>query len=123
MATSTERVRAMRARRAAALEADPAAALRDADELLGPAVAASLAALDLAPEHAAVARLAERYASSIDAARDPAWAARWIGPLLLDCLEQLGATPMSRPKQRPVPAGPSKLDQLRSVRRQTFPGA
>ena len=77
-------MRRMRARRAAALEADPdAPRLRDADELLAPAVAETIAALGLDGQDAAVARLAERYAAVLDGARDPAWAARWIGPELL----------------------------------------
>jgi hypothetical protein len=43
---------------------------------------------------------------------------RWIGPLLLDALESLGATPGSR-KEQPAPgnAGPNRLDQLRASRR------
>lgn len=110
----------MRARRRAAIEPDPDAPVRDADELLSPAIAETLAALDLKPEDAAAAKLAERYAAIIDAARDPAWACRWLAPLLLDCLTQLGATPMSRPKQKKAPAGPSRLDELR-MRRVSVP--
>lgn len=122
MATSTERVRAFRARQRAAIEADPdAARLRSADELLAPAVAETLAALDLKPEDAAAARLAVRYAEIIDAAREPAWAARWLMPLLLDTLERLNATPSARArmaKGQQAPRGPSQLDQLRQRRRQ-----
>jgi hypothetical protein len=120
--TPAERQRNLRERRKASLAADPAA-LRDAAELLSPAIAATLSQLDLGSEHAAAAKLAEQYARIIDQAKDQAWAMRWIGPLLLDCLTQLGATPMSKPKQKQVPAGSSRLDQLRQVRRQTFPGA
>lgn len=115
MATSTERVRAMRARRAAALEAGDQPVLRDADELLLPAVEQTLAALKLGDSDGAAAQLARRYAAIIDRARDPAWAARWLSPLLLDCLVQLGATPASRPKQAPQRA-PSQLDRLREAR-------
>ncbi len=107
----------MRARRAAAIEADPDSAppLRDADELLLPAVEETLAALKLSDSDTAAAQLARRYASIIDQAQNPAWAARWLSPLLLDCLVQLGATPASRPKQSPRHA-PSRLDQLRAAR-------
>lgn len=79
--------------------------LRDASELLWPAVAETLATLDLGSEHAAAAKLARRYAQVIDSmpdrapargAPDQAWAMRWIGPLLLDCLTELGATPAAK---------------------------
>ena len=46
------------------------------------------------------------------------WAMRWIGPLLLDALESLGATPASaKDKTAPGNAGPNRLDQLRAARR------
>ena len=72
------------------------AALRDASELLWPAVAETLTQLGLGPEDAAVRKLAQRYAQIIDQAADEAWAMRWIGPLLLDCLTELSATPAAR---------------------------
>ncbi len=110
----------MRARQAEAIEAEPGAPLRDADELLAPAVAETLAALDLGPEHAAAVKLAERYAQVLDEAKDPAWSARWIGPLLLQALAELGATPASRHAMtkgaKQAPAGPSRLDALRAAR-------
>jgi hypothetical protein len=110
----------MRARQRAGLDPDPGAHLRDADDLLAPAVAETLAALDLGPEHAAAVKLAKRYAAAMDSARDPAYAARWLGPELLKCLAELGATPAARHAlakgQRQAPAGPSQLDRLRSVR-------
>jgi hypothetical protein len=107
MATSsTERVRALRARRAASIEAHPDAHLRSADELLAPAIAETIASLDLKPEDAAAARVAERYAAVIDAAKDQAYAMRWLGPLLLDALEELGATPAARAK---LTKGPKRL--------------
>ena len=107
----------MRARRAAAIEADPDAQLRDADDLLGPAVEETLAALDLGERDQAAAQLARRYAAVIDAARDPACAARWLAPLLLDCLASLRATPMSRAKDKPAtPQGPNRLQLLRESR-------
>jgi len=95
----------MRERRRQAIEAD-AARLRDADELLAPAIAETLAALDLGNEHAAAAKVAERYAAVIDGAKDQAWAMRWLGPLLLDALGELGATPLAKAKQA---KGPKRL--------------
>ena len=71
-------------------------ALRDASELLWPAVAETLASLDLAPEHAAAAKLAKRYAQVIDETTDQKWAMRWLGPLLLQALSELGATPQAK---------------------------
>jgi hypothetical protein len=78
--------------------------LRDASELLWPAVAETIASLDLQPEDAAAKKLAQRYAQIIDdlpdhaprGTQDQAWAMRWLGPLLLDVLVQLGATPAAR---------------------------
>ena len=72
------------------------AALRDASELLWPAVAETLTQLDLDPEHAAAKKLAQRYAQIIDtmpttSARGPS---RWLGPLLLDAL-----TSSARPRR------------------------
>lgn len=95
-------------------------ALRDASELLWPAVSETLATLELGSEHAAAKKLAQRYAQVIDGADDQAWAMRWIGPLLLDALEQLGATPAAHarlkggsPKDAPV----SQLAKLRAAHR------
>jgi hypothetical protein len=93
--------------------------LQDTDELLLPAVVLTLNELNLGPEHAAAARLARRYADVIDTHRDQAWAMRWIGPLLLDCLESLGATPVARGKVKEgrTQSGPSRLTALREARR------
>jgi hypothetical protein len=95
-------------------------ALRDASELLWPAVAETLATLDLTPEHAAAAKLAKRYAQVIDDTRDQAWAMRWIGPLLLDCLHQLGATPQAKAALtkgvKPADAKPGGLAKLRAAK-------
>lgn len=95
-------------------------ALRDASELLWPAVAETLSQLDLTEADAGVAKLAQRYSQVIQDHPDQAWALRWIGPLLLDCLEQLGATPAARarlkggtPKDAPV----SQLAKLRAAKR------
>ena len=96
------------------------AALRDASELLWPALAVTLTQLDLTDEDAAAKKLAQRYAQVIDQHEDQAWAMRWIGPLLLDALEQLGATPSARArlktgKQADAPV--SQLAKLRAARR------
>ena len=120
--SSTERMRAMRARRAAAIEAasESELALRPADHLLSPAVETTLAALDLDGQDAAVAALARFYARTIDRAKDPAWAARWVMPLLGDTLAALGATPASRAKIKPArPTQVSRrnwLDEMRAAR-------
>lgn len=104
-------------------------AVRDASELLWPAVDATLRELDRAPGDDAARKLAECYAKLIDqlpaqAAKgtpDRAWGLRWIGPLLLDALEQLGATPAARArlkgggKQADAPV--SQLAKLRQARR------
>jgi hypothetical protein len=93
--------------------------LRDADGLIAPALEASITALGLAAEEAGAAQLARRYAEVLDTARDPLWAARWVGPLLLDTLTQLGATPLARSKMTrpgPQPGAPSGLDALRAAR-------
>ena len=90
-------------------------------------VDASIAALSLTSTDAGAARLAREYADLIDTAlgdghrddADRAWALRWIGPLLLDTLESLGATPAARSrlkdaKTADTPASP--LDELRAAR-------
>jgi hypothetical protein len=101
MSTSAERMRRMRARRAAALLPAGGQAPRDADDLLAPAVEETLAALGLGDGDAAVAQLARRYAKVIDQARDPVYAMRWVAPLLLDCLVSIGATPMAQARLQP----------------------
>jgi len=106
-------------------------ALRDASELLWPALAETLATLDLGPEHAAARKLAQRYAQIIDGMPDhaprgqpnQAWAARWLMPLLLDALTELGATPQAKArlkggKQADAPQE-TQLDRLRKTRAQT----
>jgi hypothetical protein len=95
-------------------------ALRDASELLWPAVAETLATLDLGSEHAAAAKLAKRYAQVIDDTKDQGWALRWIGPLLLDALTELGATPAAKAALtkgvKPADAKPAGLAKLRAAK-------
>jgi hypothetical protein len=108
--------------------------VRDASELLWPAVAETLTQLDLGPEDAAVKKLAERYAQVIDQSgrhcpgcdhgecrrESYSWSARWIFPLLLDVLEQLGATPAARARLKggkTADAPVSQLAKLRQARR------
>lgn len=110
------------------------AALRDASELLWPAVSETLSQLDLKPEHAAARKLAQRYAQIIDqmpdhaprGTPDQAWGLRWIGPLLLDVLTELGATPAAKAaitrntKDAPAKDKPkSQLEIMREARART----
>jgi hypothetical protein len=108
--------------------ADWKAMIRDAGGLLWPDVDATLRALDLKPEDDAVRKLAARYAQIIDqlpdkaprGGQDQAWAARWLFPLLLDCLTELGATPAARARLtkggKPADGKPNRLAQLRAAR-------
>jgi hypothetical protein len=98
---------------------DDGPVLRDADDLLAPALETSLDALELTGADSGVAQLARGYARAMDEARDPAWAARWLGPELLKALESLGATPMARSRvgrQPEPPRGTPQLDALRAAR-------
>ena len=98
--------------------------LRDTSELLWPAVQNSLAKLELGDEDDAVARLAQLYAQVIDRLPDEAprgypdraWGTRWIAPLLLDCLEQLGATPAARARLKGGKQGDAPVSQLAKLR-------
>lgn len=97
-----------------------------------PAVNRAIAGLGLGDQDSAAVKLAQRYAAVIDASGrhctgcdddgckhyNDSWAMRWIGPLLLDALESLGATPGSR-KEKPNPgqAAPNRLQALRDARR------
>ena len=106
----------LRERRRLALEADPdGGVLRDASELLGPAVAETIGALGLGEQDAAVAQLARCYALAVDRARDPAAALRWLGPGLLACLMAIEATPASR-KAETAAEAPSFLGDMRRAR-------
>ena len=113
MSTSTERMRRLRERRAAALR--PGEEPREPVMLR--AVETSIDALGLPESDAAVAQLARRLAEAIDQAADPRWAARWLAPELLHVLEQLGATPLSRRQAKPDPRRTGQLDGLRAQRR------
>jgi hypothetical protein len=92
--------------------------LRPVDGLLLPAVNEALKALDLADEDIAAARLARRYAATIDGSGDAAFVLERLGPKLLAALESLGATPKARAamglKGGLAPVG--KLQALRSAR-------
>lgn len=85
------------------------------------AVAATLDAIEPDGKDTAARKLAVKYAQVIDeAAEDPkllAWAMRNVGPLLLDCLESLGATPRARKTAggKPADAKPSGLAALRAA--------
>ena len=116
VSTSAERMRALRARRAAEIEPTDHPGLRDADELLGPAVEETLAALKLTERDAAAAQLARRYAAAIDAAASPAAALRHLGPLLAKALEALRATPAARPAGKRVPQRRTWLEEMRGAR-------
>lgn len=102
--------------------------LRDASELLWPAVQQAIAELGLLGTDAAVVKLAQRYAQIIDGmpehaprgTPDQAWAARWLMPLLLDALRELGATPAARAAitkgTKPAEEKPNGLAKLRAAK-------
>lgn len=88
--------------------------LRDANDLLLPQVRHTIAQLELRPEDSAAATLAERYAAAIDA--DPEQL-RDLGPKLLACLVELGATPRARATSgKGGASGGGRLAQLRAAR-------
>lgn len=94
--------------------------LRDTAGFLSAAVETTISSLSLQPEDTAAVQLARHYANTIDQNPDPGWAMRWIAPLLLDCLEQLGATPAARARIKTgrtsdAPAG--QVAKLRAARR------
>jgi len=98
--------------------------LKDADDLLWPAVRRSLQALDLDQEDEGAATAALMIAVNIDAHPDKIYAMRWLMPELLKYLAELGATPAARAaikKQaaggdKNAPATISRIDQLRTSR-------
>jgi hypothetical protein len=87
--------------------------LRDAGDLLVPAVTATIAALKLTPADAGAVKLAQRYAIAIDADGD----LEKLGPKLLAALESLGATPAARArlKEGGTGAKPAGLHALRQA--------
>jgi hypothetical protein len=89
--------------------------LQAADELMTEAVKRTVRELKLEPQDTAAVKLAGKYAHIIDTHPDPAWALRWIGPLLFDVLSELGATPGARAKQegRKTPDAASSTTQSR----------
>ncbi len=97
--------------------------LRDAGELLAPAVAGSVAALTLTPADSAAVKLAQRYAAAIDSADETAETLEKLGPKLLAALESLGATPAARARLREGRASgkpgdkPGGLQALREAHR------
>src|SRR5258708_21178000 len=99
--------------------------LRDAGELLGPAVTATVAALILTAADAAAVKLAQRYAAAIDDADNRAEALERLGPKLLAPLESLGATPAARAQLKECrPAGSGKprgLPALPQARHASIP--
>jgi hypothetical protein len=85
--------------------------LRDADETLTGAIAKAISSIENLDDcDAGAIQLAREYAAVIDRSYGhcrgcegdcqrvgtSAWSMRWIAPLLLDCLVQLGATPLAR---------------------------
>lgn len=95
--------------------------IQDSAATMRAAVAETLDALDLTPADTAAKKLAVRYAQVIDDAADTkirAWAMRNVGPLLLDTLEALGATPRARNAKggKRGDAPKSKLQALRDAR-------
>lgn len=77
--------------------------IRDASELLYPAVVETLAELGLLGEDAGMAKLARQYARTIDEQTTPklyAWALWRFGPELQKTLESLGASPVARARMK-----------------------
>jgi len=93
--------------------------IRDADDLVEFAVRETLDCLTLLPEHAAAKKLAIEFARAIDRADSSTYSMRHLAPLLLDCLESLGATPRARAafKEGKAVHGTGGLTALRAARR------
>ena len=109
--------------------------VRDTSELLYPAVQETLAELGLLGDSSAATKLAQQYAKVIDSqsghchgcdsdscrrSQGSTWAMRWLGPLLLDALEALGATPRAKAAQtkgaKPANDKPGGLAKLRAAK-------
>ena len=106
-------MRALRARRAAGIEAAEPGRVRNPDELLVPAVESSLEALNLDGRDAGAAALARLYASAIDGARNEAAALKVLAPGFLKVLTALGATPSSGRRPLPAQEPSGRLAELR----------
>lgn len=92
---------------------------RDTAQMLLPAVTSTLDALNLGEQDKAAAKLAIQYARHIDDAATSAEqeaAIRRLGPLLLDALEALGATPRSRKTKPAQPGTTPAADWLTEMR-------
>lgn len=90
--------------------------VQDADKLLGPAVEATLAALELTDADTALVRLTRKYAAAIDGGDD----LDKLGGRLLAALAALGATPAARARRRTGGGGQGgerRLTALRDARR------
>ena len=99
--------------------------VRDVSDLLYPAVMETIAGLGLLGTDSAAAKLAQRYAKTIDQAADLgpkvyAGQLRWLGPELLKALEALGATPAARATLakavKPQETRPNGLAALRAAK-------
>ena len=109
--------------------------VRDASQLVYPAVQQAIAELGLLGTDAAAVKLAQQYARVIDShpghcrgcddddcgrAQTGAWTMRWLAPLLLDCLRELGATPAARAAlakgTKPAEEKPTGLAKLRAAK-------
>lgn len=94
------------------------AKLQAAEDTMAAAVAASIAALQPGPEHAATALLARKYAELIDQADNLAAAMDEYGDRLFACLAALGATPpQTGGGGKGVKTPPTGLAGLRQTRR------
>lgn len=86
--------------------------LRPVDDLIAPAIHATINALQTGPEDSGAVQLAHIYAKRID---DDPESLEQIGPKLLAVLESLGATPKGRSLLK-APAGGAKGGKLAAVR-------
>lgn len=86
------------------------------------AVDETIRALATRPEDAAAVSLARLYADQIDHAENSqedkiiAWTVRWITPLLLECLKELGATPAARDRLKRAEAPARDNSLLKAMR-------
>lgn len=95
--------------------------LQPAEGTVAASVSDAVGALELKPEDVATTRLAMKYAQQIDAASGMAKESdvlEKLGPKLLTCLIELGATPRARSAalKPSAPQAGSQLSKLRSAR-------